>query len=282
MEGNTMALSQVKVLLEEGRAVGNKELREYLEIQAYAEAAHWVYDQAVGTDDWTGHDLINLTELRKIHTLVVDPVWRHVPPPGQRADEGPGSFRRHDVKPLMSGFTPPPWPDVPALISDWLKTANLRPLANIHPTVHLADVHAEFERIHPFLDGNGRTGRLVLNLMLVRMGYPPAVIYKAQRMKYLRALRRADRENDPFTLAELLARAVKYSIDRFVLPGLAGPHRMVTLSALVGSGLSLVALRRAAMRGRLKAMRRRDQWVSTKQWVEEYRKSRRRGRRKAE
>jgi Fic family protein len=282
MEGNTMALSQVKVLLEEGRAVGNKELREYLEIQAYAEAAHWVYDQAVGTDDWTGHDLINLTELRKIHTLVVDPVWRHVSPPGQRSDEGPGSFRRHDVKPLLSGFTPPPWPEVSALVSDWLKSANRRPPSEIHPTVHLADVHAEFERIHPFLDGNGRTGRLVLNLMLVRMGYPPALIYKAQRTKYLRALRRADREKDPFALAELLARAVKHSIDRFVLPGLAGPHRMVTLSALVGSGLSLVALRRAAMRGRLKAMRRRDQWVSTKQWVEEYRKSRRRGRRKAE
>jgi hypothetical protein len=139
MEGNTMALSQVKVLLEEGRAVGNKELREYLEIQAYAEAAHWVYDQAVGIDDWTGHDLINLTELRKIHTLVVEPVWRHAPPDGQRPEEGPGSFRRHDVRLLLSGFSPPPWPEVPALISDWLKTANSRPPAQIHPTVHLAD-----------------------------------------------------------------------------------------------------------------------------------------------
>jgi Fic/DOC family len=282
MEGNTMALSQVKALLEEGRAVGNKELREYLEIQAYAEAAHWVYDQAAGADDWTGDDLISLTELRKIHTLVVEPVWRHVPPDGLQPDEGPGSFRRHEVRPLSSGFTPPHWPEVPALISDWLKRANLRPPLEIHPAVHLADVHAEFERIHPFLDGNGRTGRLVLNLMLVRIGYPPAVIYKAQRTKYLRALRRADREKDPFALAELLARAVKHSIDRFVLPGLAGPHKMVTLSALVGSGLSLVALRRAAMRGRLKAWRRQDQWVSTKQWVDEYRKSRRRGRRKAE
>lgn len=143
--------------------------------------------------------------------------------------------------------------------------------------IHLADVHAGFERIHPFLDGNGRTGRLVLNLMLVRSGYPPVIIYKAERTKYLKALRRADRNDDPFPLAELLARAVRHSIDRFVLPGLAGPHRMVPLSALVRPGLSLLALRRAAERGRLRALKKTDQWYSTKQWIDEYQKSRRRG-----
>lgn len=277
MEGNTMLLSQVKVLLEEGRAVGDKELKEYLEIQAYAEAAQWVYAQAMGTDDWSGRDLINNTELRHIHTLVVVPVWRFFPPSGHQPEEGPGSFRRHDVKPLASGYTPPPWPDVPALIHDWLGFANSRVPKQIHPIVLLADLHAKFERIHPFLDGNGRAGRLALNLMLVRNGYPPAIIYKTHRVKYLQALRLADRDEDPSPLAELLARAVKHSIERFVLPGLAGPHRMVPLSALVRPGVSLLALRRAAERGRLKALRKTVQWHSTKQWVEEYKKSRRRG-----
>lgn len=280
MEGNTMVLRQVRVLLEEGRAVGDKELKEYLEIQAYAGAAQWVYAQAVGADDWSGRDLINLTELRHIHELVVGPVWRFFPPSGHQPEEGPGSFRRHDVKPLASGHTPPPWPDIPALVDDWLKVASTLP-AKEHPIVHLADLHARFERIHPFLDGNGRTGRLVLNLMLVRNGYPPAIIYRADRAKYLNALRRADRENDPLALVELLARAVKHSIDRFVLPGLAGPHRMVPLSALIRPGLSILALRRAAERGRLRALRKSDQWYSTKQWVEEYKRSRRRGPRPA-
>lgn len=277
MEGNTMLLIQVRILLEQGRAVGDKELKEYLEIQAYAEAAHWVYAQAVGTDDWSGRELISLTELRHIHALVVEPVWRHFPPPAHQSEEGPGSFRRHDVKPLASGYTPPPWPDVPARVGDWLKLANARPPKEIHPIIHLADVHANFEQIHPFLDGNGRTGRLVLNLMLVRNGYPPAIIYKTDRGKYLEALRRADRDEDPRPLAELLARAAKHSIDRFVLPGLAGPHKMVPLSALVRAGLSILAMRRAAERGRLRALRKSDQWYSTKQWVEEYKKSRRRG-----
>jgi fido (protein-threonine AMPylation protein) len=278
IEGNTMVLSQVKTLLEKGRAVGNKELAEYLEIQAYAEAAHWVYAQASEVDDWSGRDLVNLTELRQIHRLVVEPVWRYAPPSGHQLEEGPGSFRRHDIEPLASKHVPPPWTDVPALVTDWLAFVSAGP-QGVHLVFHLADAHARFERIHPFLDGNGRTGRLVLNLLLVRKGYPPAIIYKSQRAKYLNALRRADK-GDPAPLTELLARAVKHSIDRFVLPGLAGPHRMVPLSALAGAQHSLVSLRRAAQRGRLKASSRGGQWYSTKQLVEEYKASRRQGRRK--
>lgn len=281
LEGNTMVLNQVRILLEEGRAVGDKELREYLEIQAYAEAAQWVYAQAVGADDWSAKDLINLTELRHIHTLVVEPVWRHFPPPGSQPEEGPGSFRRHDVKPLASGYAPPSWPEVPALAADWVEFAKVPP-EGTHLMVHLAEAHARLERIHPFLDGNGRAGRLALNLMLVRSGYPPALIHKTDRMKYLKALRRVDRDGNPGPLTELLARAVRHSIDRFVLPGLAGPHRLVPLTALADSaGLSLIALRRAAARGRLKALRKSDQWYSTKQWIEAYKKSRKRGRRPA-
>jgi hypothetical protein len=278
MEGNTMLLSQVRILLEEKRAVGDKEFKEYLEIQAYAEAAQWVYAQAAGSDDWSGRDLINLTELRQIHTMVVDQVWHSFPPEGRQPEEGSGSFRHHDVQPLASGYTPPTWPDVPPLVTDWLRIVNNRPpKERVHPMAHLAFAHARLEQIHPFLDGNGRTGRLVLNLMLVRSGYPPAIIYKADRPKYLKALRRFDKEDDPFSLAELLARSVKHSIDRFVLPGLAGPHKMVPLSALAKAPLSLLALRRAAERGRLKALKKGDQWHSTKQWVDDYKASRHRG-----
>jgi len=273
-----MVVSQVSALLDKGRAVGNKELTEYLEIQAYAEAAHWVYAQAAQGDDWSGREFLNLTELRQIHALVVEPVWRHFPPSGQHPDEGPGAFRRKDIRPLASGHTPPAWTDVPALLMDWLAYVNAKD-PTIHPMVHLADAHARFERIHPFLDGNGRTGRLVLNLLLVRNGYPPAIIYKSQRSEYRKNLRRADK-GDPEPLVEQLARAVKHSIDRFVLPGLAGPNRMVPLTALASKELSLVSLRRAAQRGRLQATMRGSLWYSTKKWVDEYRQSRRRGRRK--
>jgi Fic family protein len=274
IEGNTLVLKQVRTLLAEGRAVGDKELVEYLEVQGYAEAAHWVYLQAIREAYPSDGRAITLAELREIHRLVVEPSWRQSPPAGHDPREGPGSFRRHDINPFAGGMTPPPWPDVPALLSDWVTSANVRDSSDDrHFVVGLADLHARFERIHPFRDGNGRTGRLVLNLMLVRNGYPPAVIYKKDRARYLRALERAD-AGDPGTLAELLARSVAFGINRFLLPGLAGPHRMIPLTALADDELSAIALRRAAERGRLRALRRSDQWYSTRRWVDDYKASR--------
>ena len=108
---------------------------------------------------------------------------------------------------------------------------------------------------------------------LVRHGYPPAVIYKRDRTRYLNALRRADR-GDAGPLAEIFARAVTDGVYRFLLPGLAGPHRLVPLRSLTDSELSGNALAVAAKRGRLRAVRRTDQWYSTRQWVQEYKERR--------
>lgn len=274
IEGNTLVLKEVERLLGEGKAVGSKELGEYLEVEGYAKAAQWVYAQAVHqSPDWSPGELVNLTELRQIHRLVVEPVWLHSPPDDLHAGEGPGSFRKHDIRPFAGGMTPAPFPEVPSLVADWLTDANRGPAVDQHPMVFIAELHARFEQIHPFRDGNGRTGRLASNLLLVRHGYPPAVIYKRDRTRYLRALRRADRR-DAGPLAEIFARAVTDSIYRFLLPGLAGPHRLVPLRSLADTVLSGNALAVAAKRGRLRAVRRTDQWYSTKQWVQAYKESR--------
>lgn len=273
LEGNTLVLKEVKRLLAEGKAVGAKELREYLEVQGYANAAEWVYAQAVERGDWSMGKAISLTELREIHRRVVEPVWIQFPPENLHPGEGPGALRRHDIRQFARGMRPPPFPEVPGLVSDWLGRANGAAPGDRHPMLHVADVHAHFERIHPFRDGNGRTGRLALNLILVRHGYPPAVIHKRDRMRYLNALARSDR-GDPGPLAEIVARSVTHSINRFLLPGLAGPHRLLPLTALADAALSHNALALAAKRGRLQAVRKTDQWYSTKQWVREYKASR--------
>ena len=272
LEGNTLILRQVEILLEEGRAVGDKEMREYLEVQGYAQAANWVYAQAVSRGDWRSDELLSTSELREIHRRVVEPTWLQFPPESLDPAEGPGSFRRHDIQAFHAGLTPPAFTDVPALIRDWLAAVNDGP-GDRHPVRYLAETHAAFERVHPFRDGNGRTGRLLLNLLLVRHGYPPAIVLKRDRKRYLAALARAD-AGDPGSLAELLARAVKRSIDRFLLPALAGPLRLVPLSALGDELLSHGALSTAAKRGRLRAIRERSQWYSTRKWVDEYKESR--------
>lgn len=200
-------------------------------------------------------------------------MWLHSAPDDLLPGEGPGSYRKHDIRPFSGGMTPPPFPDVPAQVTDWLRAANRGPAKGQHPMLFVADLHARLERIHPFRDGNGRTGRLAMNLLLVRHGYPPAVIYKRDRTPYLNALRRADR-GDPGPLAEIVARAVTDAIYRFLLPGLAGPHRLVPLRSLADDQLSPNALAVAAKRGRLRAIRKTDQWYSTRQWVEQYKGSR--------
>ena len=270
IEGNTLVLRQVEALLAEGRAVGDKELREYMEVRGYADAADWVYRQAIQPGAWSGEGPLTLTELRQIHRTAMTPVWDVAPHPQATEREGPGNFREHDIEPFPGGMTPPSWTIVANEIDGWL--TGLNALQSRSPTFpeELAQLHQRFESTHPFLDGNGRTGRLVLNLILVRLGYPPAIIYKRQRQDYLRALRRAD-AGDPGLLGEILARAILDNLYKFIVPAVAGPARLVPLAALSNDRISADALRVAAQRGRLQATRGADgQWRSSRNWVDDY------------
>lgn len=276
LEGNTLLLNEVRKLLDEGRTVGAKELKEYMEVLGYGAAAKWVYGQALEPGDWTSGDLLTMQELRTIHYETMTPVWNVAPHPHATPAETPGNWRQHDIHPFPDGMTPPPFPEVDHRMSDWVTHVNgLRTDIDVPFPERLARVHNEFEKIHPYLDGNGRTGRLVLNLLLVRLGYPPAIVFKNERTKYLDAMRKADK-GDYGPLGELLARAVTNNLYKFVVPAVAGPARLVPLASLVDekAGLTATALRAAAERGRLRAQKSANgTWQSSKQWVADYQKS---------
>lgn len=275
LEGNTLVLRQVERLLADGLAVGNKELKEYMEVRGYADAAKWVYGQALEPGAWTDGELLTLTEVRQVHQTAMTPVWGVAPHPHATDRETPGSFREHDIHPFPGGVTPPTWPDVPAALDDWITALDTVATAEA-PVEAIAAAHAQFEWIHPFLDGNGRTGRLLVNLVLVRLGYAPAIIYKRDRARYLRALRACD-QDDAGPLGEMLARAVMDNLCRFVVPAVAGPNRLVPLAALTAKTVTEGSLRVAANRGRLKANKGPDgQWRSTRAWVDDYLASRHR------
>ncbi len=273
LEGNTLILKEVETLLSEGRVVGRKELKDYLEVKGYAAAAEWVYAQAT-KPGWMSGELLTITEVRQVHERAMAPVWEVAPHSDAQSDETPGNWRKHDIQPFVGGMRPPDHTDVPALMTDWVADVGKIPSDAVPIAEAIAKRHAAFERIHPFLDGNGRTGRLLTNLILVRLGYPPVVIQKRERDRYLEALRKADR-GDPGPLGELIARAIVENLTRFILPAVAGPAKLLPLESLATKELNVAALRMAIHRGRLRAIQGSDRsWRSSKQWVEEYRAGR--------
>jgi len=280
LEGNALVLREVEKLLEEGRVVGSKELKDYMEVLGYSEAARWVYEQGVAPKDLVHEDLLSVTEVRHVHELAMGKVWEVAPHPQASPAEAPGGFRQHDINPFPGGITPPTHPLVSAGVTSWVKQVNRfgadlagGSLSLTDVPEALARVHVDFERLHPFIDGNGRTGRLLLNLVLTRLGWPPIVIFREQRGRYLKALDRADHD-DLGPLAELLVRAVVDNLHRLI-PNIAGPARYVPLEALADDELSLAALKQAAGRGRLEAIIGNDgRYRSSRTAVKAYKASR--------
>jgi fido (protein-threonine AMPylation protein) len=255
IEGNTMTRAQVADLVERRQASGN--LVENLEVEGYARAADWAYQNA---RDYQG---VPVAVLSEIHKAALGPTWS-VEPPVTR-DE-PGAWRRGGVR-IRSVQVPMP-ALIPSELDAWSRSTS-EPKER-HPVVHAAHHHAWLERIHPFVDGNGRVGRLVLNFMLLQHGYPPAVIQASQRRRYLQGLQIAD-EGNPNPLAEVVARAVHDTLNRFLIPKLAGVAKLVPLSALAaGSPYSPAYLRGLVLDGRLHALRDGRLWLSSRAWLAEY------------
>lgn len=278
IEGNTLTFTEVARLLRDKQPVEPQQLHDYLEIRGYAHAAQWAYTQALEPDDWTANELLSLREIRHVHHEALTPVWEQYPHADATFNEYPGSFRQHDIKPFSGGMEPPNWTEVPNQLRTWIDKVN-RIAEDCDDTLtRIAERHAEFERIHPFLDGNGRTGRLLLNLLLVRLKYPPAIILRQRRKMYLAALKACD-HGDPGPLCETIASAVITTLKTTIFPCITGPGRYVLLSVLADGEFSSSRLSEAARRGKLQAQKDEDGfWRSTPRLVEEYKASCRRRR----
>lgn len=255
IEGNTMTRDQVEDLVERRQASGT--LRETLEVEGYARAADWVYRTA------TDHKGIPPAVVSEIHKQSLGLVWEVEPPPSR---DRAGAWRKTGV--TVRGVRVSLPAAIPGELEDWSRSA--KRIGDEHPILHAAVHHAWFERIHPFVDGNGRVGRLILNFMLIQHGYPPAVLLAEHRGRYLEALRRADVGNAN-SLTEVIARAVSGALTRFLIPNLAGEAKLVPLSALAPKwGYSPASLRRLAINGRLRAVREGRLWLSSAAWLQEY------------
>jgi len=170
IEGNTLTLLETKVVLE-GITVGGKALREHFEAINHREAIYYIEEiirKEEPFSEW---------QIRNIHQLILKNI----------DDDNAGRYRQQNV--LISGASKAP-PDYTLLnekmaqLIDWYNNeAN-----QLHPIERAAKVHADFVSVHPFIDGNGRTSRLLMNLELMKSGYPPCVITVENRLSYYEAL----------------------------------------------------------------------------------------------
>jgi fido (protein-threonine AMPylation protein) len=173
MEGNTINLEEAKNLLQEGLTPKDRTLREIYDLQNTEKVFFDLYKSEFKEE--LNHNLIV-----KIHDNLMENI-----------DVRKG-YRRTDVRVIRSNFDATPAPYVKTDMDLLLKWCN-KNKDKLHPLVLAAIFHHKFEKIHPFMDGNGRTGRILLNYILLKQGYPPLIIHKKTRKEYLDAMRKADK-----------------------------------------------------------------------------------------
>jgi Fic family protein len=183
LEGNSLTETETKVVIEDGITIGGKPLKDHYEAIGHSEAYDLLYRLARSKEITEKH----IKDLHRVFFFRIDP-------------KNAGKYRRQRVLITGTEFLPPPPDKVPSLMASLAQEIpSLR--KKYHPVQFAALLHRELVTVHPFLDGNGRTARLMMNLVLLQSGYPIAVIPPILRANYLDALRKSQetpRDDRPF------------------------------------------------------------------------------------
>jgi Fic family protein len=216
IEGNTLTRRETAAVIEKGTTVGGKSLREHLEAVNHAQALEAVRSLAKGKPSKLAH-----RELLDIHSLILKGI----------DDTNTGRYRNVPVRISGSTVVLPNPIKVPALMSDFFTWLTAR--HKVHPVAFAAEAHYRLVTIHPFADGNGRTARLLMNLLLMMQGYPPAIIRKRDRTAYIASLESAQLGGPRKAFDQMMAKAADRTLDIY----LKAAHGESTSADLDTSGL---------------------------------------------
>ena len=173
LEGNTLTETETKVVLEDGLTIAGKPLRDHFEASGHSEAFDAVYDLAK-------KKTISEKDILKIHKLFFYRIDR----------KNAGKYRSVPVIITGTDYLPPKPNEVPDLMKKFIKKLPLL-RKKLHPVIYAATIHKEIVDIHPFLDGNGRTARLLMNLALFQHGYVITIIPPILRSDYLALVKKS-------------------------------------------------------------------------------------------
>lgn len=184
IEGCTITLRETAMIIQEGITISQRPIKEHLDIIGHKDAFEFVMELSTDPRPLTEHDI------REIHSLVL-----------MNDRQNAGVYRRVPVQIMGASHVPPQ----PFMIPDMIKELVQEYAASVDDIfTKVAKFHLDFERIHPFIDGNGRTGRLIMNLELMKQGYLPVDIKYADRMKYYDAFQDYDATGSTKMLLDMI------------------------------------------------------------------------------
>ncbi len=197
IEGNTLSLRETQIVLE-GITVGNKTLREHLEVINHEHAIS-VLDEIVKEKE-----PISEWNIKNIHYFILKGI----------DEDNAGIYRKSNVKIKGANHIPPDYLVVSELMerlvisySNWKE---------FHPIVRAALLHGELVKIHPFIDGNGRVSRLVMNLSLMKSGYLPVIIKRSDRIKYYDALDKGAITGDYTDFVKMVVKTEEEALENYL------------------------------------------------------------------
>jgi len=202
IEGNTFSLQETRIVLLDGITIGGKSTREHLEIVNHKEAIDFIESIAQNNlEDYRRSDILN------IHYLVLKGI----------DSENAGKYRISPVYVRLKHGNIHKFTD-PVKLTDemdgffsWFFSPKTE-----HPVIIAAEAHTRFVSIHPFVDGNGRTARLIMNLILFHYGFSPAIIKVTQRSQYLDSMEEWQQNQNKESFQVLLANSVLESMELYI------------------------------------------------------------------
>lgn len=199
IEGNTLTRAETALVVEKGLTVEGKTLPEHLEAINHAEALDYIKELASKKrPELTETDLLNL------HRLILKKI----------DDANAGRYRTVDVSISGSDVKLPSPVKVPELMEQFMSW--LTGTSELHPAKLAIDAHFRLVSIHPFIDGNGRTARLLMNLLLMQAGFPPAVIRNEVRREYIESLEYAQKTEDLGRYYDFMYSEIERSLTQYL------------------------------------------------------------------
>jgi Fic family protein len=262
IEGNTLTLRETQMVLQEGITVKGKSLREHFEAKNHEKAIDYLY--SLVNENYT----LRSIDILSLHELVLRMI----------EDEFAGRIRNGGVRITGANFVPPNAKKVSDLLDELIDFVNSNPL-DLND-IELATVfHHKLVWIHPFFDGNGRTVRLAMNLLLMRKGFPPAIILKNDRKKYYEALNQANSGHYQ-KLMLLMSQALERTLNIYISSLPDNDYDFQEISNIVSEpnelpyGQEYISL--LARQGKIDAHKEGRNWFTTKKAIEEYMANRKR------